>query len=227
MGRAIVRRPKVFLFDEPLSNLDASLRAQVRVELARLHRQLGVTMVYVTHDQVEAMTLADRIAVLHEGVLQQVGAPAELYDRPANRFVASFIGSPTMNFLDATLEGRGDGLVACGDGFELAVERERIAGTESSPAQGRRVSLGIRPHDLRLAADGGDGTQGLGVEVDVIEPMGWEALLYATLGRTTLVAHGEAGPISGLRLGERVRLTVSRERLHLFDRDTGRSLAWP
>lgn len=224
MGRAIVRRPKVFLFDEPLSNLDASLRSQMRVELARLHRMLGTTMIYVTHDQVEAMTLADRIAVLNAGVLQQVGRPDELYERPANRFVAAFIGSPSMNFLEGMLERRDGGLVARGEGFELAVDPVRVSETWAREGREQKVLVGVRPHDLRLAAEG-EGA-GLGAEVDVIEPMGWEALLYATMGRKTLVAHGEAGPISALAHGQQIQLTVSPDRLHLFDRDTERSLAW-
>jgi ABC-type sugar transport system ATPase subunit len=214
------------LFDEPLSNLDASLRSQMRVELARLHRLLGTTMIYVTHDQVEAMTLADRIAVLNAGVLQQVGRPDELYERPANRFVAAFIGSPSMNFLEGALERRGDAMVARGEGFELVVDAGRISSAWSPGEPGRRVLVGVRPHDLRLVPGGEGDAGGLGAEVDVIEPMGWEALLYATLGKKTLVAHGEAGPISALEHGQRVRLTVSPERLHLFDLDSERSLAW-
>ena len=217
MGRAIVRRPKVFLFDEPLSNLDASLRAQMRVELARLHRKLGTTMLYVTHDQVEAMTLADRIAVVNAGVLQQVGAPDELYDLPANKFVAAFIGSPSMNFPTATLETRGEGLAAVGEGFELDADAARVVSGE----RGQKVLVGIRPHDLSIENDGG-----FEAVVDVIEPMGWEALLYVTFGEETLVVHSEAAPVASLEPGQTVRLGVTPEKMHLFDLDTERSLAW-
>ena len=222
MGRAIVRRPKVFLFDEPLSNLDASLRAQMRVELARLHRKLGTTMVYVTHDQVEAMTLADRIAVLESGVLQQVGSPAELYDRPKNRFVAAFIGSPSMNFLRGTLRGTGEEIRVEGEGFDLSTHPDRlVAGAE----EGQEVIVGIRPHDLDLAAEG-ESEVGLEATVDVIEPMGWEALLYLTFGDETLTVHSQADPVSSLKPGEEVRLVVEAEQVHLFAADDERSLAW-
>ena len=220
MGRAIVRRPKVFLFDEPLSNLDASLRAQMRVELARLHRKLGATMVYVTHDQVEAMTLADRIAVLNGGVLQQVGTPDELYERPCNRFVASFIGSPAMNFVPAVLEGGEGELAARAPGLELRLDATRV---RDRPEDGR-VVVGVRPHDLAIRS--GEGS-GFVATVDVIEPMGWEALVYLTFGELTLVARSEAGPAARLAPGERVSLEVPPERVHLFDAGTERSLAGP
>ena len=221
MGRATVRRPKVFLFDEPLSNLDAALRAQMRVELARLHRKLGTTMLYVTHDQVEAMTLADRIAVLESGLIQQVGTPDELYHRPKNRFVAAFIGSPSMNFLPGTLERDNGRLMARGEGFELAVDEDKVV----DPGEpGRKVLVGIRPHDARIVDEAETGFDAV---VDVIEPMGWEALLYLTFGDRTLVIHTEAEPIAELEPGARVHLAVAPEQLHLFDGDSERSLAWP
>ncbi len=219
MGRAIVRRPKVFLFDEPLSNLDAALRAQMRVELARLHRQLETTMVYVTHDQVEAMTLADRIAVLEGGLLQQVGTPTDLYDRPANRFVAGFMGSPSMNFLEGRLESQGEGLVARGEGFSIPTHESRLV-TGGEP--GREVIVGIRPHALHLTS--GEGR--LTGTVDVIEPMGWEALLYVAFGGQTLVVHSEAEPVLELEAGQTVTLDVAPDQVHLFDAETKRSLAW-
>ena len=190
MGRAIVRQPEVFLFDEPLSNLDASLRSQMRAELKKLHRQLGTTMIYVTHDQVEAMTLADRICVLKLGVLQQVGTPAELFDTPANRFVAGFIGSPQMNFFDpqhaATL-----GIQAPGEASEYA--------------------LGVRPHDLRL------GPGGLPGIVDFIEPMGWEAHVHVRLedGAAVLV-RTETADLTGIAAGSPVSVDADRSRLHFF-----------
>ena len=222
MGRAIVRRPKVFLFDEPLSNLDASLRAAMRVELARPHRTLGVTMVSATHDQGEATTPADRSAVLNEGVLQQVGTPAVLYDLPANRFVASFIGSPSMNFVRASLaRPEGHGYVARGEGFELETDPSRVAKVSGETME---VLVGVRPHDLRIS-EAAAGAGGLEATVDVIEPMGWEALVYATFGDHTLVAHSEAEPVRGLGPGDVVRFAVAPDRVHVFDAETEQSLA--
>ncbi|HEX9103330.1 MAG TPA: sn-glycerol-3-phosphate ABC transporter ATP-binding protein UgpC [Polyangia bacterium] len=188
MGRAVVRRPKVFLFDEPLSNLDAALRGQMRVELMRLHQRLSATMVYVTHDQVEAMTLADRIAVLNAGALMQVGAPAELYARPANLFVAKFIGTPEMNVLDARAAA------AC-----------RLTG----PLPAEVASVGVRAEDLRLAAGG------VGAQVDVVEHLGAEALVHLRVEMIELCARVEAQAVP--RTGERVQVTIDPARLHCFD----------
>jgi multiple sugar transport system ATP-binding protein len=200
IGRAVVRRPSLFLFDEPLSNLDAALRVQMRAEILALHRRLGTTMVYVTHDQVEAMTLATRIAVLEVGVLQQVGTPDELFHRPANRFVAGFIGSPAMNFL----EGRWHDGAFEGGGLTLAMPEVRV---DAGPA-----SLGIRPHDLSLAARGIPGT------VAVVESMGWESYLHVDTEAGRLVARVEGGA-QGLSAGSRVHLDAPVERLHLFGAD--------
>jgi ABC-type sugar transport system ATPase subunit len=222
MGRAIVRRPKVFLFDEPLSNLDAALRAQMRVELARLHRKLGTTVVYVTHDQVEAMTLADRIALLEGGVVQQFGTPDELFHRPRNRFVAAFIGSPSMNFLEGELVRDGDHVAVRGEGFLLRTHPDRLGG---SAGPGRPVLVGVRPHDLRVVT--ADEAASFETTVDVVELMGWEALLYLAFGDRTLVVHSDAAPVSGLEPGRPVRLAVAPEQVHLFDAETERSLAAP
>ena len=198
IGRAIVRRPNVFLFDEPLSNLDAALRVQMRAEILALHRRLGTTMVYVTHDQVEAMTLATRIAVLQGGVLQQVGTPDELFHRPASRFVAGFIGSPAMNFL----EGRWQRGTFQGVGLELGMpEVQAPEGT---------ASLGIRPHDLAIAPRGIAGT------VAVVESMGWESYLHVDTEAGRLVARVEGGS-SGLVPGSRVHLDAPVDKLHIFD----------
>jgi multiple sugar transport system ATP-binding protein len=204
IGRAIVRRPKVFLFDEPLSNLDAALRVQMRAEILALHRRLGTTMVYVTHDQVEAMTLATRIAVLQGGVLQQVGTPDELFHRPANRFVAGFIGSPAMNFL----EGRWHRGAFEGSG--LVIEMPEVSAPDG------RASLGIRPHDLALAPRGIPGT------VAVVESMGWESYLHVDTEAGRLVARVEGGA-GQLGPGHRVHLDAPVDRLHLFDGE-GRTL---
>jgi ABC-type sugar transport system ATPase subunit len=196
MGRAVVRRPRAFLFDEPLSNLDASLRGQMRVELMRLHQRLGATMIYVTHDQVEAMTLADRIAVLRAGALEQVGPPDELYQRPANRFVARFIGTPEMNLVAA----------------EAGLASRLVAALPAGVAE-----LGARAEDLRLGSDGAAG------QVEVVEQLGWEALVHVALGdgtRLVVRVESHAAP----RAGERVRVAAVAERLHFFDGD-GRRVA--
>jgi len=205
MGRAIVRRPQVFLFDEPLSNLDAALRARMRVELKKLHAELGTTMIYVTHDQVEAMTLADRIAVTHEGLLQQVGTPAELYDTPANVFVAGFIGAPQMNFLPGQAA---DGQVS-GKGFALKTDRGTASG---------EVTVGIRPHDLSLADE--EQASVLKAAVDVIEPLGWESHLHCTVGGEKVLAQVEAAEARSIRPGDAIRLMVGPDVIHLFDRKT-------
>jgi len=200
MGRAIVRQPQVFLFDEPLSNLDAALRTQMRGELKGLHRRLGTTMIYVTHDQVEAMTLADRIAVLKLGVLQQVGTPTELFEQPANRFVAGFIGSPAMNFLPCAQEG--DNVV--GEGFTLPL---------TAPRSGDLV-LGVRPNDLALVDDGG-----LAARVALIEPMGWEGHLHVDVDGLRLVARAEMKDLAGLSAGDSVRLAPDASRVRWFEAD--------
>ena len=215
VGRAIVREPAVFLFDEPLSNLDAALRVQTRAELGNLHRDLQTTMIYVTHDQVEAMTMADRIAVMHEGVLQQVAPPLDLYNRPANRFVAGFIGSPAMNLLDGFLEDgafRMPGL--------LAPLAGRLAG-----AQGQRgpVTLGLRPEDILLAAEGERIAPGtVAARVRMVEPMGNEILLHAEFEGGRVVAR--IGPEPVPRVEARCMLQFRMERGHLFSGDSGEAL---
>jgi multiple sugar transport system ATP-binding protein len=215
LGRAIVREPLAFLFDEPLSNLDAQLRVETRVELARLHRQLKATMVYVTHDQSEALTLGDRIAVLRDGELQQVASPMELYARPANRFVAGFIGSPAMNFLDGTLSNDGGSSAAerratfTGDGITLEVQVDAPAG--------KRVVLGLRPQHLEVVA-GGEGE--IRAEVAVVEPMGNEQIVYTILpGGKRLVA--VAPPEPAIQPGTTVAMRVKRDAVHFFDSVSG------
>jgi multiple sugar transport system ATP-binding protein len=209
IGRAIVREPDVFLFDEPLSNLDASLRGQMRVEIARLHAQLGTTMVYVTHDQVEAMTLASRIVVLNAGRIEQIGSPMELYARPANLFVAGFLGSPSMNFLPAQAvrpDERTVELSCAGTTFTLPRANRAIAA-------GAALTLGIRPEHIRVAGP----EAGAHGEVTLVERLGGEALAHIRVGEMghTLVAKvGGASPIAP---GERVRLHFEPEHCHLFD----------
>nr|WP_295982297.1 sn-glycerol-3-phosphate ABC transporter ATP-binding protein UgpC [uncultured Agrobacterium sp.] len=211
IGRAIVREPQVFLFDEPLSNLDAELRVQMRVEISRLHKQLGTTMIYVTHDQTEAMTLADKIVVLRAGNIEQVGAPLDLYDDPANRFVAGFVGSPKMNFLDATIIGSGADSVTLALDSDPAVRltlpiKERVN-------EGAEVSLGIRPEHF---ADAGGGDADLTVHVDVAEHLGNTSYVYARTegGEQLIIERPESRDV-----GNRDRLTVglSARRAFLFD----------
>jgi sn-glycerol 3-phosphate transport system ATP-binding protein/multiple sugar transport system ATP-binding protein len=212
MGRAIVRRPQLFLFDEPLSNLDAALRAQVRVEIRKLHDQLGATSVYVTHDQVEAMTLADQIFVLNRGVVEQVGPPREVYDRPATRFVAAFLGSPAMNFLDGVEVGASS--LALPGGQTLPLRDPGPFGAALQP--GRKVSLGVRPHDFVVRADAPD----LRVAVELVELLGPELQIHARLGDAPLTVCLDSQ--SGVQRGDTLPLAVRA--LHLFDPATGLSL---
>ena len=208
VGRAIVRHPQVFLFDEPLSNLDAKLRVQMRVELKRLHERLETTAIYVTHDQVEAMTLGHRVVVMKDGRVQQIGEPLELYGRPANRFVAGFIGSPAMNFVDVSISS--DGRWAEAEGLRLpAPERVRSHG-------GKRLTLGVRPEAMRLA--NGSDEHGFATAVDVIEPLGNEILLNFQAGGVPMVARVDPGV--RVKAHENVRFAVDPERLHFFDAKT-------
>ncbi len=213
MGRAIVRQPDAFLFDEPLSNLDAALRTQMRVELKKLHNDLATTMVYVTHDQIEALSLADRIAVLDAGILQQVGTPKELFETPANRFVAQFIGSPSMNILAGAVD---DGAFH-GDGFTLGPVPDRAA---------EAVEVGLRPQHLFVASDEettGDEAVHLKGTLDVVEPMGWEAYAHIHLGEAPIIAHVRAESLHGMAPGDEIHLTITPEHLHFFAAD-GRRL---
>jgi multiple sugar transport system ATP-binding protein len=210
MGRAIVRDPKVFLFDEPLSNLDAKLRVAMRAEIKALHQRLKTTTVYVTHDQVEAMTMADRIAVMNEGRIEQLGEPLELYDRPANLFVAQFIGSPAMNVFEGLYRN---------NSIEALGARWPVSGARAG--EGQRVKYGIRPEHLDLAA------AGIAAEVVVVEPMGAETELLVKVGdpaaggqTLTLMAHGR----SSIGPGERAFLAPRLEHVHLFDAATGARL---
>jgi multiple sugar transport system ATP-binding protein len=211
LGRAIVREPAAFLFDEPLSNLDARLRAQTRAELARLHRRLGATMVYVTHDQEEAMTLGDRIAVLDGGRLQQCAPPIEVYRRPANVFVAGFVGSPAMNLLPGELRRTGDAVVAAGPGWEVPVELADGSGADGP----REIVLGIRPQDLELVSSEAADLAG---SVDVVEVLGSDAIVHVRLagdagGELRLVTAPDA-----VTVGQQVGLRFRRDRLHVFAR---------
>jgi len=222
VGRAIVRQPYVFLFDEPLSNLDAKLRVHMRAELQELHRKLSTTTIYVTHDQTEAMTLGNRVAVMKGGVLQQFDAPQHLYDNPHNVFVAGFIGSPAMNFLDARISQRDGGLYAEGGGFDLGIP-EAMAEQIQSYA-GRDVILGIRPEDFtsEQMAEDGQPEERMTVQVSVVEPLGSEQVVYGRLENAEVVT--QLDPRLAVHPEQELTLYANAQRLHLFDRETEESL---
>jgi multiple sugar transport system ATP-binding protein len=220
LGRAIVRHPQLFLFDEPLSNLDAKLRVQMRVELKRLHERLETTAIYVTHDQVEAMTLGDRVVVMKDGVVQQVGEPMALYSRPANRFVAGFIGSPAMNFAQVTITESGGGLWAETAGIRIKVPPASTGALR--PLTGKHATLGVRPEALRLANGSDPAEYVFDATVDVVEPLGSEILLNLTAGTNAFVARVDPGV--SVKTHERVRLAFDPARLHFFDQTTETAL---
>jgi multiple sugar transport system ATP-binding protein len=219
MGRAIVRNPKVFLFDEPLSNLDAKLRVQMRTEIKRVHQMVKTTTVYVTHDQVEAMTLADRVVVMNGGTIEQIASPQELYHHPKTRFVAGFIGSPAMNFIRCRLEQNGVG------------QRVRISDTVSLPVPpslapryqalaGKELVFGLRPEHITEPRRGDDGTGSeFSATLDVVEPMGMETMVYFTIDGQQLCARVDPGAAAGP--GEAMRLCANMEHMHLIDPQTG------
>ncbi len=222
MGRAIVRRPSLFLFDEPLSNLDAALRSQVRVEIRKVHDDLEATSVYVTHDQVEAMTLADVIFVLNRGVVEQAGHPLDVYAKPATRFVASFLGSPSMNFVDVEIGKDGGGWVAIGkDELRVPIEPK---GFEKGLAKGLQVTLGVRPHEVELFSKSATyrttSERGAPLTVSLVEALGTESFAHGKLGGAAFVARLDAG--AQLKKNEVVELAFKT--VHLFDRESGRSL---
>jgi len=219
LGRALVRNPRVFLFDEPLSNLDASLRVQLRQEIKEIHRKLGATMVYVTHDQNEAMSIGERIAVMNGGVIEQAGSPAELYNKPESKFVAGFFGSPSMNFAECAVETKPAGLeIRCG-GHVLVFRQDEAQRFEGIPGRG---FLGFRPEDMRLGTAAEDGSLSGLVRVLSVEAMGAETLIYLDAGDFKPVArvlgYAEMEP------GTETRYAVPGARLHLFDAETGKRI---
>jgi multiple sugar transport system ATP-binding protein len=210
MGRAIVRDPQVFLFDEPLSNLDAKLRVAMRTEIKELHQRLKTTTVYVTHDQIEAMTMADKIVVMHDGIVEQIGSPLELYDKPDNQFVAGFIGSPAMNFLKGKVKANGSVGFEGPNGVKLPLKSAPTA------SDGKPAVYGIRPEHFTIADDGAE------AEIIVVEPTGSETQVFASLGGEQVVAvfreRHQFNP------GDKIRLKPDPSLVHLFDETTGKRL---
>ncbi|KUO51617.1 MAG: hypothetical protein APF76_13300 [Desulfitibacter sp. BRH_c19] len=208
LGRAIVRHPKVFLMDEPLSNLDAKLRVHMRTEISKLHKRLGATIVYVTHDQTEAMTMGDRIVVMKDGYIQQVDTPLHLYNTPANMFVAGFIGSPAMNFLPVMLKQEGEQLIVEGEKWQAPVLNNWHEALNNSD-----LVLGVRPEDIRLGLYT-EGARAFGL-VEVIEPMGAETYVYVNLAGKTIIARVEAN--LSIKTGDKVTINFITDKLHLFN----------
>jgi multiple sugar transport system ATP-binding protein len=218
IGRALVRDVDVFLFDEPLSNLDAKLRTELRVELKRLHMQLGSTMIYVTHDQIEALTLADRIAVMHQGVIQQLAAPKEIYQQPVNRFVAGFVGSPAMNFVSGTLANDGGVALVTAGGAAIRLDGYRFT---APPEAGRKAVLGIRPEQIRAGPGPAEATT-LPLALTLVEPMGADNLLWGTIGDESISIR--VGPDEEHRIGERIEAHFQPKNASLFDAASGARL---
>jgi multiple sugar transport system ATP-binding protein len=222
VGRAIVRKPKLFLFDEPLSNLDAKLRVAMRAEISKLHRRLGATIIYVTHDQVEAMTMADRIFIMSKGVLQQSGAPMEVYTKPTNRFVAGFIGSPAMNFIDARVLGMNGELFIDAGAFRVEVPesfRPRLG-----PYAGQQVVFGVRPEDIAAhdSSQPGNGST-MTARAEVVETLGSEIFAHLSCGMHSIVARMPV-PENPLRVGETLKVGVRMAKTHVFDVKTSETI---
>jgi len=220
VGRAIVRKPKVFLFDEPLSNLDAKLRVQMRAEISKLHNRLQATMIYVTHDQLEAMTMGDRIVVMKDGYIQQVDKPIQLYDNQLNKFVAGFIGTPPMNFMDGTIEASNGGMFFNEGNFKVAIKPEMAKYVQP----GQKITFGIRPEDIRDRDSVPDANKDCIVtsRVEVIEPVGAEALWYMTTGKTTFVARVDSHARAEVNRDK--CLVVDVNKAHLFDPETEKTI---
>jgi len=224
MGRAIVRSPKVFLMDEPLSNLDAKLRGQMRVEISKLHQRLGSTIIYVTHDQTEAMTLGTRIVVMKDGIVQQIDTPQNLYDHPCNKFVAGFIGSPQMNMISADVAAEGSDTVLKFADQKVVLNENRAKALKNGGYVGKKVVLGIRPEDIHDGADALEkfAKSTFDVEVKVYEMLGASALLYFDIEDTSWVASVDAK--TSARTGDKVRLAMDTEKIHIFDYDTEKTI---
>ncbi len=222
VGRAIVRNPKVFLFDEPLSNLDAKLRVETRANISKLHQQLQTTFIYVTHDQTEAMTMASRIAVMNKGVLQQIDSPQNLYDRPDNLFVAGFIGTPAMNFFNAKLKRDNGKLLVDATSFTVQVPEDKVATFE--PEIGRDVIFGIRPEDIHNPQFAPPGIHAQPVEavVDITELMGNEIFVYLKSGENNYIARVD--PRTRFQVNDKVQIVFNMDNMHIFDQETEQAI---
>jgi len=220
MGRALARRPKIYLFDEPLSNLDAKLRVEMRTEMKLMHQRLKTTTVYVTHDQIEAMTLGDKVAVMKDGIIQQFGTPQQIYNDPANQFVASFIGSPPMNFIPARLARQEGRLLALLDSGQARCELP--LGLASDELDGREIILGIRPEQIALGTGEGNGLPGIRADVQVTEPTGPDLLVFVTLNQTKVCCR--LAPDVACRVGDSLNLQFDPARVLLFDAASGERL---
>jgi len=221
MGRAIVRDPKVFLMDEPLSNLDAKLRVQMRVEIAKLHERLGATIIYVTHDQVEAMTLGTRIVVMKDGVVQQVDSPQNLYNKPCNLFVAGFIGSPQMNFYDVTCVVEGEKAYLQLGQYKIELVGDKAKAVIDGGYAGKTVVMGIRPEDIYDANIKGDGAI-IEAPIHVYELLGAEVILYSEIEGASLVARVD--PKTTAKVGDTVKFNIELEKIHVFDKETEKAI---
>ena len=221
MGRAIVRNPKIFLMDEPLSNLDAKLRVQMRIEISKLHQRLGTTIIYVTHDQTEAMTLGTRIVVMKDGVVQQVDTPQTLYNKPANLFVAGFIGSPQMNFVEVDIKKEGGNVIAEFAGNKIQVPADQAKQLEAKGYVGKKATMGIRPEDIYEAKDL-PGAPTLKSTVRVYELLGAEVFLYFDIENTSFTAR--VNPDTPARTGSEVTFALDMSKVHFFDKDTEKTI---
>jgi multiple sugar transport system ATP-binding protein len=213
LGRAMVRNPAVFLLDEPLSNLDAKLRNQMRAEISKLHKNLGTTFVYVTHDQTEAMTMGDRIVVMKDGFIQQIDTPQKLYNSPCNLFVAGFIGSPQMNFIDGTVVKTESGFAAEFEGYRIALPENKQKNLEAYA--GKEIVLGIRPEDIVIA---GDNPERIDMKIDLVELMGSEMYLHCNLGDFKITVRTPV--VDGCKSDSTLSFSINKQKLHIFDKET-------
>ena len=222
VGRAIVRKPKVFLFDEPLSNLDAKLRVQMRTEISKLHNRLQATMIYVTHDQVEAMTMGDRIVVMRDGYIQQIADPITLYDQPSNKFVAGFMGSPAMNFIEGVITKKKDALFFSEENFTVKLLDEHMEVMEDYV--GKEVVFGIRPEDIfdKIYASNASPENTITATVEVVEPMGAEAYLYLTTGKNPFLARVDS--YEQIEVNQDIDLVLDMSKSHFFDKETEKTI---
>jgi len=222
VGRAIVRKPKVFLFDEPLSNLDAKLRVQMRTEISKLHKQLGATMIYVTHDQTEAMTMGDRIVIMKDGIVNQVDTPLNLYNKPVNQFVAGFIGRPAMNFLNGKILDKTDLIFESSESeitFNFPLEQK----SNLKEYAGKEIAIGIRPEDISIEMSQ-DKSIKFENTLDIIEPMGNETFIYFEIEKIQFIARVKS--FHNLKVGEKIKLYIDPEKVYLFDMTSGTNLLY-